>query len=132
MNFSVKGLWGWVKNVTQILTYLCRRSDNVYCHHQDLCMNTKEMSNTTEQLFGWTCSCMCVLVRMYVSLYMLSLIHILCVCVFLYMFSVFVTILMRQHTIKLCNNQLLFSHNNLNLFWTITLFYYFKVQSQID
>ena len=54
-NFSVKSFWGSVKNITQILTYLCRPFDKFYCHHQDLCMNTKEMSYTTEQLFAWTC-----------------------------------------------------------------------------
>ena len=53
--------------ITQILTILRRRFDNIYCHHQDLCMNTKEMSNTTEQLFEWKCLCMWVCVYMYVS-----------------------------------------------------------------
>ena len=36
--------------ITQILTILRRRFDNVYCHHQDLCMKYKRNVNTTEQL----------------------------------------------------------------------------------
>ena len=43
MNFNAEGFVRiGERTVTQILNYLCRRFDSIYCHNQNLCMNTRE------------------------------------------------------------------------------------------
>ena len=42
-------------SITQLLHYLGRLSDNIYCHHQDLCVDNKGNNQTHNQLDECVC-----------------------------------------------------------------------------